>query len=113
MSAAVEVVQRQLDAYNRRDLAGFVACYDEDVRIYRMPAVEPALSGRRELSDFYAAHRFNRQGLRAELVKRIAMGDKVVDHEEVHGVEVAPLQAIAVYEVVDGLIVQVWFFYPG
>ena len=44
MNAAVDVVQRQLEAYNARDLERFAATYGEGIRIYRLPALEPSPS---------------------------------------------------------------------
>ena len=35
--SAVDIVQRQVEAYNARDLKRFVANYSETVRIFRMP----------------------------------------------------------------------------
>jgi hypothetical protein len=106
-----DIVQRQLEAYNARDLARFVACYAEDVRVYRPPAAEPALAGRAALSDHYARHRFNLPGLHAELVARMVLGNKVIDHERIVGVGDAPMDAAAVYLVnAEGLIAAVWFF---
>jgi hypothetical protein len=44
-------VQRQLDAYNAHHLERFVAgCYD-DVKVYRPPAAEPLVSGKKAFSD--------------------------------------------------------------
>lgn len=105
-------VQRQLDAYNARDLAAFVAQYAEDVRVYRMPATEPALVGRAALADYYARNRFNIPTLHAELVNRMAFGNKVIDQELITGIGPGPVGAAAVYEVRDGLIAAVWFFRP-
>jgi hypothetical protein len=111
MTEAEAVVQRQLDAYNTRDLARFVACYAEEVRVWRPPAAEPALAGREALAAFYAAHRFNLPALHAELVNRMVLGRKVIDHERITGLADTPLEAAAVYEVNDqGLIAAVWFF---
>jgi hypothetical protein len=45
-------------------------------------------------------------------VNRIALGNKVIDHERVWGVRDAPIEIAAVYEVVAGLIERVWFFAP-
>jgi hypothetical protein len=81
MTAAESVVQRQLDAYNARDLQRFVACYAEQVRVYRPPAAEPVLAGRDALAAHYAANRFHLPGLHAELVARLVMGNKVIDQE--------------------------------
>jgi hypothetical protein len=107
----VSLVQEQLEAYNERDLARFLAVYAEDVVVYRMPASEPALTGKQAFSDFYAANRFNNPALRAELVARMAFGNKVVDHERIHGLRDTPLEAAAVYETSDARIQKVWFFY--
>ncbi|HSW82906.1 MAG TPA: hypothetical protein VLH12_05490, partial [Usitatibacter sp.] len=51
--------------------------------------------------------------LHAEILSRIVMGNKVIDHERVSGIGEKPLEAVAVYEVADGLIKTVWFFYPA
>lgn len=106
----VGVVQRQVDAYNARDLGRFVAAYADNVLVYRMPAAEPAISGKAQLAETYATQRFNLPGLRAEIVNRIALGNKVIDHERVWGIRDVPIEVAAVYEVVGGLIARVWFF---
>lgn len=108
MTTPVEIVERQLAAYNDRDLARFVACYSDDVTVTRLPAAEPALRGKAAFAEFYATQRFNRPGLRAEIVGRLALGNKVVDHERVHGLAAEPLEIVVVYEVADGLIRRVW-----
>ena len=113
MTSPETVVQRQLDAYNARDLARFVACCAEDVRVWRPPVPQPAIVGRQALSDHYAAHRFNLPSLHAELLSRMVIGRKVIDQERITGVGETPLEAAAVYQVNDeGLIAAVWFFNP-
>lgn len=103
-------VQRQLEAYNARDLRRFLAEYTEDVQVFRPPNAEPALSGKQALGEYYAANRFNLPDLHAEVVSRLVMGNKVVDHERITGVRAQTFEAVAVYEVADGLIRRVWFF---
>lgn len=113
MTSPTDVVQRQLEAYNRRDLEAFIATYSDDAQLYRMPATEPAIKGKAQLSEFYATKRFNEPKLHAELLKRIALGNKVIDHERITGLGDDPLEAVAVYEVDGGLIRRVWFYYPA
>ncbi len=104
-------VQRQLDAYNARDLERFVAEYADDVRVFRPPATEPVLSGKAALAAHYANKRFNLPGLHAELVNRMVSGVTVVDHERIVGLpEGGVVEAIAVYRVADGLITAAWFY---
>ncbi len=106
------IVQAQLDAYNAHDLDRFADCFSDDVCVYRMPAQAPAMIGTAALRAFYAEHRFSIATLRAELLGRTTLGDKVVDHERIHGLGEQPTEMMAVYQVSDGAIVNVWFFYP-
>jgi hypothetical protein len=104
------VVQRQLDAYNARDLARFVECFREDVRVFRPPAPDPALTGRAQLAEFYATQRFDRPALRADLLHRALLGARVVDHERIYGLTDGPLEMVVVYEVKGGAIATMWSF---
>ena len=118
MLNAERPVQEQLDAYNARDLARFVACYADDVQLFRPPAAEPVMVGKAALSAHYAANRFNLPKLHAELVNRMVLGNKVVDHERISGVREKPFDAAVVFEVrletktevSSTLISKVWFF---
>lgn len=108
---AVEVVEEQLAAYNARDLDRFAATYSEAIRIFRPPAAEPAVAGHAQLRETYR-RRFASPGLHAEIVNRIVLGNKVIDHERVQGIRETAVEAVAVYEVRGGFIETVWFFYP-
>lgn len=103
-------VQRQLEAYNARHLECFLAEYTDDVQVFRLPSAAPVMSGKAALADYYATHRFNLPNLHAEVVNRMVLGNKVVDHERISGVKDQPFEAAAVYEVIDGRIRTVWFF---
>ena len=57
MNTAEHIVQAQLDAYNARDLQAFVACYDEQIEVFRPPAAEPVIAGIAALAQHYADKR--------------------------------------------------------
>jgi hypothetical protein len=101
--------QRQLEAYNARDLDRFIREYAEDVVVYRLPDTQPAIVGRDALAAFYRDNRFNLPGLHANLVNRMVFGNKVIDQEYVTGVPGAPLEVAAIYEVAERGISRVWF----
>ena len=105
----VAVVQRQLDAYNARDLARFVAEYTEDVQVFRLPDPQPASIGRAALAAHYRDNRFNLPDLHAELVNRMVFGNKVIDQEIVTGLPTGTMHAAAIYEVTPEGISKVWF----
>ncbi|MEO6566063.1 MAG: nuclear transport factor 2 family protein [Casimicrobiaceae bacterium] len=109
----VDVVQRQLEAYNARDLDRFVAEYSDNVTVTKLPAIEAAIVGKIRFTEFYATQRFNLPGLHAELVNRIALGNKVIDHERITGVQPAPFEMVVIYEVADSLIQRVWSLSPA
>ena len=106
-SAAERVVQAQLDAYNRRDLDAFAATYTQDVRGLDYPD-RPLFTGRQELRAIYGALFRSAPALRSTVLRRIAQGNVVIDHEEVTGTPSGEtLRAVAIYEVRDGRIASV------
>jgi len=109
----VNVVDRQLEAYNARDLDRFVAEYSDTITVCRLPAAEPAIVGKIRFAEFYATQRFNLPQLHAEIVNRIVLGNKVIDHERISGVQPAPLEMVVIYEVADSLIQRVWSLRPA
>ena len=111
MDGAETVVQRQLDAYNRRDLAAFLDCYAEDAKLYRPPHTL-SLEGRDAIATRYGTMFEQSPGLHASIVKRIVLDRFVIDHEHVEGQPRGPFDAAAIYEVVDGRIVNVRFVVP-
>jgi len=109
-SEPAAVVQRQLDAYNARDVDAILATYAEDAQQFEHPAKLLA-SGTAELRERFAA-RFQEPNLHAQLLNRTAMGPIVIDHEEV--TRTFPegrgkIQLIAIYEVQAGKIAKAWF----
>jgi len=105
----VAVVQRQLDAYNARDLAGLLATYAPEACIYEHPATLLA-TGTDALRERYGA-RFREPNLHATLVNRIATGRFVIDHERVTRTfpeGPGEVEVAMIYEVKDGKIVNAW-----
>lgn len=101
--------QRQLEAYNARDLDRFVREYTDDVVVYRLPNAEPEIVGKEAFAQHYRVNRFNLPGLHATVVKRMVFGNKVIDQERVFGVAGTPLEVAAIYEVTERGISKVWF----
>ncbi|WP_437661577.1 nuclear transport factor 2 family protein [Sorangium sp. So ce1182] len=110
MVTPVEIVQRQFDAYNAHDLEGFVASYSDSIKVFRAPSSEPSIAGKAQFSEFYATKRFNIPGLRAALLARMCVGNKVVDHERIWGLGEQTVDIIAAYEITGGLISTMWIF---
>jgi len=106
------IVQAQLEAYNARDLNAFLATYAENAELFEHPSKLLA-SGMAQLRERYAA-RFADPILHALVLKRIVMGNIVIDQERVRRMFPAgpgTLDAVAMYEVQGQRITRVWFIF--
>jgi imidazolonepropionase-like amidohydrolase len=104
------VVQRQVEAYNARDIEAFLSFYADDVVVRRLPSGEVAWDSREAMRPRYAKRFADNPELNCTITKRIVHGNWVVDHELVTGVIGRPrVRAVATYEVRNGLIQNVWF----
>jgi hypothetical protein len=106
------VVQRQLDAYNARDIDALMATYSDDAQQFEYPATL-LTAGAAQVRE-RTAIRFRESNLHARLVRRIVMGQVVIDHEEVTRTfpeGTGRIEMVAIYEVRDGKIVTARFIF--
>jgi hypothetical protein len=99
------VVQRQLDAYNARDLDALLATYAEDARQFEHPGILVA-SGHAQIRERMAV-RFQEPNLHARLIKRAIMGNVVIDYEDVSRTfpeGTGRIELVAIYEIREGKI---------
>ena len=73
MTTASDVIDRQLAAYNERDLDAFVACYTPDATIVQ-PDGSVLATGHDEIRERYGELFSGSPNLRAEIAKRIEVG---------------------------------------
>jgi hypothetical protein len=103
------VVQRQLDAFNARDVTALLATYADDARLFEHPDKLLA-QGAAALRERFTA-RFQERNLRAALQQRIVMGNFVFDHEVVTRTfpeGPGTLEVVMIYEVHNGRIANSW-----
>ena len=101
------IVNKQLEAYNERNLKEFGKTYSQDIKLYTLPD-EITTDGRTALLDQYGKFFERVPDLNAEIMNRIVLGNKVIDKEKVT-INGKIFYAIAIYEVKDGLISKVTF----
>jgi hypothetical protein len=105
----VDVVQRQLDAYNKQDVKTFAAQFSDSVKVYNtLGDIKPSLEGRAAVEQRYAELFKKYPKNYSTLTGRIVNNGFVIDHESISGREDA-MQIVAIYEVKDGLIINCWF----
>lgn len=104
----MNVVERQLDAYNKKDIERFMECYADDVKVYRFPN-EVLYANNAEMKKHYHKLFESYPNMNAEILKRIEQGKYVVDHEWITGRREEPFTATAMYEIENDFIIKVWF----
>ena len=103
-------VQKQLEAYNARDIDAFMRWWADDCQYYEFPGRLLA-SGATEVRERHLA-RFKEPNLFGTLVKRIAVANVVVDQEFVTRTfpeGPGEVDVVAIYEVENGKIARAWF----
>jgi hypothetical protein len=111
LPAEIEIpVQRQLEAYNARDIDAFMKWWADDCLYYQFPARLLA----RGAAEIRARHvaRFTEPDLFGTLIKRIVVGNLVVDQETVTRTfpdGPGEVDVLAIYEIEGGRIANAWF----
>lgn len=104
------VVQRQLEAYNARNLDAWLSTYAEDARQFELGGKLLA-EGHAQIRE-RAVSRFSEPDLHARLIRREVMGQVVIDHEDVtRTVPEGPgrVELVCVYVVEQGKITSASF----
>jgi imidazolonepropionase-like amidohydrolase len=109
-----DIVQRQVNAYNARDIDAFLATYSADAKLYSLPE-KLLTSGQDAMRKGYAKLFDASPYLHVRIARRMVLGNRVIDEEEVQGVGPAgkTMHAAAIYEVEQGKIARVWFVDGG
>lgn len=101
------IVQKQLDAYNARDIDAFMDAYSKNIKLYEYPD-NLFLEGQDKMKESYNSYFENTPDLNCELKKRIIIGNRVIDEEYItaNGIN---FKAVAIYEVQNGRIIKATF----
>ncbi|MGB5821742.1 MAG: nuclear transport factor 2 family protein [Saonia sp.] len=101
------IVQKQLDAYNARDIDAFMATYSENIKLFNFPN-KLFSEGQEKMRESYAGFFESTPDLNCEIKNRIVIGNKVID-EEYLTINGTNFSAVAIYEVENGKISKVTF----
>ena len=109
MSESSNLIQRQLDAYNRQDIAAFLECNADDAMLGGLNG-EVTQTGLEAIRKRHEDLFFQFPKNHARLVNRIDLGSTVVDHEDVTRSPGGDrFQVAAIYTIRDGKIARVDF----
>lgn len=107
------VIERQVEAYNRKDIEALIALYTPDSELYEHPSTL-LCKGTAQLKARYL-DRFKEPNLHAVIKHRSVIGPLVIDHEVVtRSFAEGPgtIEVAIIYEVKAGRITRSWML-PG
>ena len=106
---AEQIVQKQLETYNARDIQGFMSLFSQEVNLYRQGDPEPIATGFDQVKALYTNLFEKSPALHSTLTNRIVLGNTVIDHESITGRMGNPdeLELVVIYEVKDEKIWRV------
>ncbi|MDB4292190.1 nuclear transport factor 2 family protein [Maribacter sp.] len=105
------IVQKQVEAFNSRNLIDFSACYSEDVVVSNFPN-EILYKSNETLKNNYERFYSKTPQVAVEVVKRMSIGNTVID-EELVTIGDKTHQQVAIYEVKNGLISSMTFIHQN
>jgi hypothetical protein len=103
-------VQKQLDAYNARDIDAFMEWWSDDCEYYEFPARLLA-SGAAQIRERHVT-RFKEANLFGKLIRRSVVDNLVVDQEVVTRTladGIGEVDVLAIYQIEHGKIAKAWF----
>ena len=104
-----DVVNKEIEAYNNRDIEAFVACYHPKAQIIDLKTGKKSLQGINEIYARYKALFMKSPQLHVTIENRIVQGSMVIDHEYVQNYQgTGEVRAVIINEVKNHLITRVW-----
>ena len=104
-----QVVQNNLDFYNKRNIDGFMSYFTDDVTIVNFSDSKIIAKDSKEVRKIYDDMFKISPNLYSTIVKRVVLGNKVIDHESIIGrngsMEI--LELVLIYEVADDKIFKI------
>ena len=105
-----QVIQKQVEAYNSRDIESFVACHHLNVKLYTFPESTPFAVGQDRIKEIYSDVFDSSPTLHTKILNRMSFGNTVIDHEIVTGRKgIDRLELIAIYQVEAEQIISARF----
>lgn len=103
---AEKIVQANLDAYNNRNLKEFMSYFSDDVKLIQFSDQKILAEGKVVIEKLYGDLFEQSPALHSTILKRMVMGNKVIDHESITGRKGATeaIELIMIYEVKDSKI---------
>jgi len=103
-----QVVQENLQFYNKRDIDRFMSSFSDSITLYNLGKSEPIAEGKEAIRNLYKGLFDDSPKLHSTILHRAVIGNKVIDHELIKGRRgsKSPIKLVMIYEVFGGKIAR-------
>lgn len=106
---SIEIVEKQLKAYNERNIIAFSECFSKHIEAFEFPNTL-LFRGRDALIQKYKLYFADNPNLHCEVTSRMQLDNVIIDREVVTGLKGEQvMNAVAIYIINNGLINRVFF----
>lgn len=108
------VVQRNLNAYNAREIKAFMAEFTDDIKLINFSDQKIIAEGKAAIKKLYSELFEQSPKLHSTILKRMVLGNKVIDHESITGRKgnAEAIELIMIYEVKNDKIYKMTVIRP-
>lgn len=105
-----KVVQKQLEAYNSRDIDSFMAVFHADIELWTLGSETVSAVGWEKVKEIYKELFDQSPELNSTVMNRSIIGNKVIDYEKIYGRRGSKedLFLVMIYEIEEGKIRRAW-----
>ena len=106
----MDISDKQLDAYNKKNLQAFMNCYSNDVKVFMLQSGQMITDGKDQLHSIMKDSFEKDKASKTTVMSKLVQGNLIINQEEITGHEQGKIiRTISIYEVNNDLIQKLWF----
>ena len=106
-----KIVEKQIEAYNKKDLEEFLACYAEETQAFMLESNQQLTNGKEQLRQIMSKSFLDAPESNSSVLNSLTQGNLVINKEKItgHTKNDMIITTLSIYEVINNQITKVWF----
>jgi len=106
----MNIVDKQIEAYNKRDLEAFLDCYAENIEVLMFESNQMLTKGKEQLRQTMSESFASKTDSKTIVISRISHNKLIIEIEEITGhIEGQVITSVSIYEITENKISKLWF----
>lgn len=106
----MNIVNLQIDAYNRKNIGRFLDCYDDSIIVRMLDSNMVLSKDKKNLKTTMEKAFIENPNSKTKIIQQIRQGNLVINHELIRGhIPDKIVKTISIYLIENNKIIAVWF----